>query len=84
MSDDDTENTLAQFYAGVFDEDEEVVYWLSEYSTYLRGLKNRISNDYSQPNYLAKNNSKVTKPPFSPKLQTPKIIPLEVSKGFSN
>ena len=58
---EDFSNTVNYAYSRanfLFDEDEEVIYWLSEYSTYLRGLKNRISNDYSQPNYLAKNNSK--------------------------
>ncbi|MDG1690496.1 MAG: hypothetical protein P8I02_06975, partial [Flavobacteriales bacterium] len=57
----DFSNTVNYAYSRanfLFDEDEEVIYWLSEYSTYLRGLKNRLSNDYSQPNYLAKNNSK--------------------------
>ena len=58
---EDFSNTVNYAYSRanfLFDEDEEVIYWLSEYSTYLRGLKNRISNNYSQPNYLAKNNSK--------------------------
>ena len=58
---EDFSNTVNYAYSRanfLFDEDEEVIYWLSEYSTYLRGLKNRISNDYSQPNYLAENNSK--------------------------
>ena len=58
---EDFSNTVNYAYSRAnffFDEDEEVIYWLSEYSTYLRGLKNRISNDYSQPNYLAENNSK--------------------------
>ena len=58
---EDFSNTVNYAYSRanfLFDEDEEVIYWLNEYSTYLKGLRNRISNDYSQPNYLAKNNFK--------------------------
>ena len=58
--DEDFSNTVNYAYSRanfLFDENEEVIYWLNEYSTYLRGLKNRINNNL-QPNYLAKNNSK--------------------------
>ena len=57
---EDFSNTVNYAYSRanfLFDENEEVIYWLNEYSTYLRGLKNRINNNL-QPNYLAKNNSK--------------------------
>jgi len=58
---EDFSNTVNYAYSRanfLFDENEEVIYWLNEYSTYLRGLKNRINNNNLQPNYLAKNNSK--------------------------
>ena len=57
---EDFSNTVNYAYSRanfLFDENEEVIYWLNEYSTYLRGLKNRINNNL-QSNYLAKNNSK--------------------------